>query len=1238
MTSLSARTARILRASASTLVLGFASLSPTAAYAQDAVPAAEETKPVSAQTDPEAGTNADATPGEGAGEAETAADGAIIVTGQRRALQTSRNIKRNADTVVDSITATDIGAFPDKSIAEALQRVPGITVNRFAATSDTAHFSAEPSGVIVRGLPQVRSEWNGRDTFSANSGRGLSWNDITPELMAGVDTYKNQTAEMIEGGIAGTINLRTRVPFDATGELIQFGVKANYGDLSKQWTPDLSAFYSNRWSTSIGDVGVMGNVAYSHLTTASQGIQYGRTGIIDAGRFPDSEGTVYVPSQIGFLDNEYDRKRLGIAAAAQWQSLDRNLLVTAQYNRSTNKQQWEERALRAYMFDLYGSDVRYRYANEICNNVRAAIRNQCNEIPVAAPGAPAFTFDEDGNFQSGVFNQGRDITWWGNPAGTPSWGQPGDVFGTPYTAPGFGVNDQGLPMFNTCYTWTVGSGGQQYPGGPLCTTSAYGVSINNASRFNDNKNMTQDFGLNLKWEATDRLRFNFDGQYVDSEIDNYDIEIDFGSFANVAIDASDGRPTMVLTDPTNINQSAGGLANPNNWYIRSVMDHLEHSEGQELALRADGEYDISTDWLDSIKFGARYADRDQKVQWSTYNWHNIANTWTDYSAQCGTHPFFNLDSEARSCGGVEFAGYPDGFFEVADFGASFHGGSFGAMPFVPFEFLRERRASEFSAERIGVGSFIPICERDGQVTPGGDTLPTELDDSCFVEDEISDVSEATKAAYAMLKFGGPDARLGNLGISGNVGLRYVQTIVKSTGALRYPTIQGFNPNDCPPVPLVPGGVTGTDTTPMQPPAGEPPIAPYAAYCYLTPDDLAFNSGGSMPLSARVTHNHWLPSFNLRVDLTPQWLVRFAASKAMSRPDIGLLKNFIGTTASLPEGANLGDPRWIIGDDDLPIGVNPRYVQQAYNPYLKPTTAWQFDISLEHYFGNAGLFSFALFHKQFRNYIQYGSFLVELENNGVTRTTELRGPANGKGAKIQGFEVAYNRFFDFLPDPLNGLGVQANYTYVRNKGISNANLSSVGNTGGDVTNAGNAGTALTPGKLEGLSKHTFNLIGLFEKGPISARVAYNWRSKFLVTAVDCCVYLPVWQKATGFLDASVRYKLTNNFELSLEGSNLLNTKTKLLQQITDEESLEGRNVLTPNAWFQNDRRFIIGARARFGGEAAPPPPPPPVAPAPPPPPPPPATQTCADGSVILQTDVCPVAPPPPPPPPPAPERG
>src|SRR3982751_2124442 len=268
-----------LKCGASTIVLGIAMLQPSMALAQttpaQAPPQTGQdpaSEPISVSTDPNAKTIV------GPGEKST-----IVITGTRRALRTSSQIKRNADTVVDVITATDIGAFPDKSVAEALQRVPGVNVNRFAATSDTAHFSAEPSGVIIRGLPQVRSEFNGRDTFSANSSRGLSWTDITPELLAGIDVYKNQTADLIEGGIAGSVNLRTRLPFDASGQLIQIGARANYGDLDKKWTPDLNGFYSNRWQTCAGEFGLMGDLAYSHVKTRSQGIQYGRTAIIEHG-------------------------------------------------------------------------------------------------------------------------------------------------------------------------------------------------------------------------------------------------------------------------------------------------------------------------------------------------------------------------------------------------------------------------------------------------------------------------------------------------------------------------------------------------------------------------------------------------------------------------------------------------------------------------------------------------------------------------------------------------------------------------------------------------------------------------------------------------------------------------------------------------------------------------------------------------------------------------------------------
>ncbi|HEY7006665.1 MAG TPA: TonB-dependent receptor [Sphingomicrobium sp.] len=1144
----------MLRCGASTLVLGAALLQVSPASAQDAQTAQDVQNQQEDQATPlSQSTNTNKTSPQSAPEKN-----AIIITGQRRALRTSQQIKKNADTVVDSITATDIGAFPDKSVAEALQRVPGITVNRFAATSDTAHFSAEPSGVIIRGLPQVRSEFNGRDTFSANSSRGLSWTDITPELLQGVDVYKNQTADMIEGGIAGTVDLRTRVPFDARGQLIQVGARANYGDLDKKWTPDLNGYYSNRWQSEAGEFGIMANLAYSQVKTRSQGIQFGRTAIVENGgpNFPD---LAFFPASINFLDNEYNRKRYGIAGAGQWKSASGKVLVTAQYLRSLYKNAWRERSFGDWGLgpDLYGFNVRTRIVGPLNGP-----GNLSGRVPVPAPGTDDFTFDSNGNFQSGTVNRDNSNGqfWWGNTDGSNV---------------GFGVNDQGQPMFDACYTWGASPNCSFYaPGHP-----SYAPEVGTGSRINQNRNMTQDAALNLKWDPTNDLHFNFDGQYVKSEVDNYDISIEMHSFADVFFDGSGKYPRIELSDPTNINQSEGGLGNPNNWFLRSVMDHLEDSKGHEYALRADGQYDFHTDWLSSLKFGARFADRKQDVQWSAYNWQNVANTWTD----CGNaHPYWNIDSPAGgTCNatGETFKGYPANFYVMDQFGADFFGGNLGTFPFVPFDFLEAHKADLFSQELTGVGTFIPICQRNGQLP----ATQVELPDSCFTPDEVTNVDEKTRGVYAMLKFGGNDAMLGSIKVSGNIGLRFVQTKDVSTGSVRFATVQG-DPALCPPVPLVPGGLTGTGV-PGTPPPGSPPTAPFPAFCYLSAEDLAFSSGSGAPNTAKHDFNNLLPSFNIRFDFSPTWLARFAVSKAISRPDIGFLKNYMGISQSLPTG-DLSDPRWILGANGQPVGVAPSYTANAYNPFLKPTSAWQYDLSVENYFGQVGQFSVAVFYKKFDDYIQYGIFDVDVTNGGATRTVQVTGPANGKGAKIKGFELDYQRFFDFLPGAFSGLGIQANATYVKNSGVPNANLTPVGtafggNLGGGVTNAGNAGTALSPGSLEGLSKWTYNIVGMYEKGKISARLAYNWRSKYLVTAVDCCVYLPVWQDGAGFLDGSIRYRLNDAFELSFEASNLLNTKTKLLTQVTDQDSPEGKVILTPNGYFQNDRRFIFGVRWKMG---------------------------------------------------------
>lgn len=1078
----------------------------------------------------------------------------IVVTGVRKALQSARQRKKNADTVIDSITATDIGAFPDKSVAEALQRIPGVSVTRFAIPTDPAHFTTEPSGVLVRGLPQVLNEFNGRDTFSANAGRALSWGDVPAELLGGVDVYKNQTADLIEGGIAGTVDLRTRVPFDVSGQVLEVGVKGNWGDIAKKVTPDANVYYSNRWQTGIGEFGLMGDVAYSRLKSGSEGLQNYHTEIFTGGMIPGSSnvtslfgnGNVLIPSGATMLDDRFDRKRTGIAAAAQWRSNDHKWLATAQYIRSVYNNSMEEHGLGV---SLYGttSDPSFRF------------QPGDSGIPVPGGSAPDFTFGSDGFVTGGTFAQNGG--WWGNPFG-------------PGIDASMAENSSGQAMIHSCYSWAAGIYPAGYcPGG----YDVHGDSLNSNSRIQQNRDMTQEGSFNLKYDPTDNLHLNFDGQYVDSTAKFYDAGVGFSSFANPVLTGLGSHPQIVaLNPPTNVFLSPGGFANPDNWSINNLADQIQDSKGHELALRADGQWEVPGEsWIDTLKFGVRYADREQLVRNGDYDWNSISNTWTNGCQ----YIYYNLDSKPATCPTdptVVFKGYPVGTYDIEKFGESYFGGTLGNFPFMPFSFLNAHGLDQLAANNIGVGTYEPACDRHAPYPTGYHEATDLLPNSCFAAHEVANISEKTKAAYLMAKFGenGEDT-IGGVKISGNIGIRYVETDDKSNGYIVYPTITVNPATACPPVPLVPGGLTGNAPPPPPQPSGQPAQVPYSPICYLSPQDVQFASGAgsSTPQSSNATHRDLLPSFNLRFDLSPSWLVRFAVSKAMTRPDMGLLKDYLSISQVLPTN-NPSDPLWIKDSQGKIIGARAIYQASATNPKLKPETAWQFDLSLENYFGNTGLFSLDLFYKSFQDYIQGGRFDANITNNGVTRTVEVTGPANGKGAKIEGFEVAYNRFFDFLPKPLDGFGIQTNFTYIKNKGIPNSGLNTFfGNA--SVTN----NPPLNPGSLEGLSKYAFNVVGLYERPnfPLSFRLAYNWRSRYLITAIPCCNQLPTWNAAAGYLDGSIHYQVNDRIDLSLEGSNLLSTKTVTLEQLTDSNSPEKKMILVPNSWFRQDRRFTLGVR-------------------------------------------------------------
>ena len=215
--------------------------------------------------------------------AESVDDGdTVIATGIRQSLETAAAIKRNADSFVDAITAEDIGALPDRSVSEALQRVPGVSVLRFSGPDDPDHFSVEGDGVVIRGLPFVRSELNGRDAFAASPSGTLGFNDVSPELLGSVEVFKNQSADMIEGGLSGTIDLNTRKPFDQDSGFFGYSLDFTYSDLVEKVSPSFSVLGSKRWETSAGEFGLLAGFSRNRLKSRSDASQTGDFRAYDA--------------------------------------------------------------------------------------------------------------------------------------------------------------------------------------------------------------------------------------------------------------------------------------------------------------------------------------------------------------------------------------------------------------------------------------------------------------------------------------------------------------------------------------------------------------------------------------------------------------------------------------------------------------------------------------------------------------------------------------------------------------------------------------------------------------------------------------------------------------------------------------------------------------------------------------------------------------------------------------------
>ncbi|WP_394647060.1 TonB-dependent receptor [uncultured Sphingomonas sp.] len=284
-------------------------------------PASAQTATTQDQADP--GTEPGRTPPSSDTPAPAPATGAddIVVTGIRQSLGSAQNIKRNSDAIVDALVAEDIGKFPDNNASEAIARITGVQVTRYAD---------EANGVLIRGLPNVQTTVNNREIFTAD-GRAVAIQDFPAQAVSRVDVFKAVTAQNLEGGIAGLIDVQLRRPFDFKGFLLAGAARGVYNSESRKLDPIGSLLISDRWQTGIGEIGALLNVSFTQTRYLNSVRYQGFQDNVPAAQqvLPTSVGRNFTfPQDIGLFYGRGTRQRPSVNGSLQWQPAD-NLMIYA---------------------------------------------------------------------------------------------------------------------------------------------------------------------------------------------------------------------------------------------------------------------------------------------------------------------------------------------------------------------------------------------------------------------------------------------------------------------------------------------------------------------------------------------------------------------------------------------------------------------------------------------------------------------------------------------------------------------------------------------------------------------------------------------------------------------------------------------------------------------------------------------------------------------------------------------
>ena len=643
--------------------------------------------------------------------------------------------------------------------------------------------------------------------------------------------------------------------------------------------------------------------------------------------------------------------------------------------------------------------------------------------------------------------------------------------------------------------------------------NAGGAPMSNLGIHQEDRSKTDDISINVKWRPADQWFVNLDAHKTTAEFERTRLWAGSRFFSDFYFVPDIDNPRVALIpDPTGAvspgfragtDIPAGDPANvadPDNAYLLFAADEFQENEGDLYAVSGDVEYEFANDgWFDSVKFGARYAEREQINRSAGLNWAAVSPPWAG-----GYAPYSGLDDPSN--------------FEAVEFGDFFRGGAvIGENTQVIFPDRGLLSNYDAFASFIATDSLIQ--------STGTDWSPLRVDGVIDYANrgQIGDVTEKTQNFYARLDFGNEFAN--GMSIDGNVGVRYTGTEVIGNGSLRFNEV-------------VENG------TPGQLPSD------------FSPEAVAYFTQASIDQSGTLQEdNRFLPSLNVKWNLNDNSLIRFGVSDAITRPNIAQLRSdqvavgnfrFIST-----------DDLTVPADERIEDIQLSQISVFGGNPDLKPIESRNWDISYENYYGDNNSFSFALFRKDLVNNIIYGSKTLDTVTlDGRPVPIVFNGDLNQDEATIQGAEIAFLHFFDELPGLFGNFGVQANYTYIDAE--TNAPLPIVDADGDGAPDSFEQILRFGVNDFLGLSEGAANLIGIYQDDKIEARLAYNWRSDYLSSYRDFITGNPIYQEERGYLDGSFKYDFNDNFQFRAQIANILDTQAIASQQVDQNGQRFGRS--------------------------------------------------------------------------------